>query len=92
MFQGYHLREGGFEISCLWNKKQSVVCCFVDVLNDEAGQRHAEDGCDVTEGAVRLHLREGLAAVLQGRAEVLEGLLLAVDAQELMNALGTLLT
>ena len=83
MFQGYHLREGGFEISSLWNKMQSVVCCFVDVLNDEAGQRHAEDGCDMAERTVGLHFPEGLASVLHGGAEVPKRLLFAVDTKEL---------
>ena len=38
-----------------WNL---LVCRFADVLYNEAGEGHAEDGCNVCEGAVRLHLVE----------------------------------
>ena len=43
---------------------------FADVLDDEACECHAEDGCDVGKGAVGLHFVEGLAAVLKGFSEV----------------------
>lgn len=43
---------------------------LIDILNNKSCKGHAEDGSDVCKGTIRLHFVEGLAAVLQGFAEV----------------------